>query len=125
MQLFENMYHAGAHQLAGGRLRHRSSGAQPFAVHFNGPAKVTFLPAPSAHTLCPHPLPTPLCPPPSARPFCPPPLSTPLSTPFVHPLVYPHCLPLLSTPLHTPLPILVTFVCTSVYPTTRSTQGDL
>eukprot|EP00964_Phaeocystis_antarctica_P053218 scaffold31215_cov49-Phaeocystis_antarctica.AAC.2 len=42
MQLFENMYHAGAHQLVGGRLRHRSSGAQPFAVHFNGPAKVTF-----------------------------------------------------------------------------------
>ena len=41
MQLFENMYHAGAHQLVGGRLRHRSSGAQPFAVHFNGPAKVT------------------------------------------------------------------------------------
>ena len=41
MQLFENMYHAGAHQLVGGRLRHRSSGAQPIAVHFNGPAKVS------------------------------------------------------------------------------------
>ena len=46
MQLFENMYHAGAHQLVGGRLRHRSSGAQPFAVHFNGPAKVTLNAAP-------------------------------------------------------------------------------
>ena len=46
MQLFENMYHAGAHQVVGGRLRHRSSGAQPFAVHFNGPAKVTLNAAP-------------------------------------------------------------------------------
>ena len=42
MQLFENMYHAGAHKLVGGRLRHRSSGAQPIAVNFNGPAKVVF-----------------------------------------------------------------------------------
>ena len=116
MQLFENMYHAGAHQLVGGRLRHRSSGAQPFAVHFNGPAKVTFLSTPSARPLCPHPLPTP-----SAHP----PLPAPSARPLVYPRVYPLCLPLLSTPLHTPLPILVTFVCTSVYPTTRSTQGDL
>jgi len=43
MQLFENMYHAGAHQLVGGRLRYRKSGAQPIAVHFNGPAKVSFV----------------------------------------------------------------------------------
>ena len=101
MQLFENMYHAGAHQLVGGRLRHRSSGAQPFAVHFNGPAKVTFLPAPSAHTLCPHPLPTPLCRPllpapfvyPLVYPLCPPPCLPPLPTPSVYPFAYPSAYP--------------------------------
>ena len=44
MQLFENMYHAGGHSLANGRLHHRLSGATPLAVHFNGPAKVIFEP---------------------------------------------------------------------------------
>uniref|UniRef100_A0A6V2QM61 Uncharacterized protein n=3 Tax=Emiliania huxleyi TaxID=2903 RepID=A0A6V2QM61_EMIHU len=40
LRLFENMFKAGAHRLEGGTLRHRSSGATPLAVHFNGPAKV-------------------------------------------------------------------------------------
>ena len=44
MQLFENMYHAGAHRLVDGKVQHKQSGARPIAVHFNGPAKVVFEP---------------------------------------------------------------------------------
>ena len=42
LQLFENMFHAGAHEVGGGgRLAHRGVGT-PLVLHFNGPAKVVF-----------------------------------------------------------------------------------
>ena len=42
LDLFENMFHAGAHSADGGQLVNSASRRRPVVVHFNGPAKVVF-----------------------------------------------------------------------------------